>query len=429
MADRRKPGVSVFGNAAPVFGLLRLVFALGAAFCPPPCSLAGQELSPPESGGSFYVEGAGEDARFIQRLVWERAEYAYLYEFALEMESGGEYVEIRREFRAENFIELSLPPGSYRYRIRVYNLLNRPVGLSLWIPFRVLPALQPELYSFSQEFLPADDPPGGVEIRLYGRNIVEGAELYLSPVDADAEPAMPEAVFLSGESARLVFRPPPAPGPYRVYVKNPGGLESSLEIVVAAPPAGDSGSGGSPPAEALPRRRPFDLYAGAAYAPLFPLHGDLFDRLGGSLYPAGASLRIACVFWKPAPGDLGLELAPSWFMLTGGGVTIHMTPVHLNALYQRWLPDQTLSLVFRLGGGISLVWGTNGDGQHSLFTWIPSASAEAALRWYPKAPANARWAGRGVFYVEAGAGYAHIFSVDSPRPGFIRPFLGAGWKI
>jgi hypothetical protein len=103
-----------FGNSAVVCNSFRLFFALAAALFMaffPPCFLAGQE-SPPESGGSFYIEQTGEEVRFIQRLVWEKAEYAYRYEIAVERENdSGEYAEIHREFRTENFIDLSLAPG------------------------------------------------------------------------------------------------------------------------------------------------------------------------------------------------------------------------------------------------------------------------------------------------------------------------------
>lgn len=215
----------IFGNSVPVSKKIRLFFAL--AFFLPPCFLAGQELSPPESEGSSYIERTGEELRFIQRLVWEKAEYAHRYEITVERENNsGEYTEIYREFRTENFTDLSLAPGLYRYRIQAYNLLDRPAGLSLWIPLRVIPALQPELYSYNQEFLPAGDLRGDVEITLYGRNLVEGAELCLDPADGDA--VTPLAYVPSGESARLVFS-------LHGYLRQPweppfGGLFTGLKI-------------------------------------------------------------------------------------------------------------------------------------------------------------------------------------------------------
>jgi hypothetical protein len=309
--------------------------------------------------------------------------------------------------------------------------LNHPAGISGWIPFRVLPALQPELYTFSEEFLPAGD---GMEITLYGRNLVEGSELHLDPAEGAA--VAPPAYLPAGESARLIFSgEPPAPGRYRVHIKNPGGLETSLDITVGPPPAADSGnasaapdSGDSGDSSAVPApvpRRPLGLYVTAEYVPLFPLYGDLFDRLGRSFYPAGVSARIAFMFFKPSRGDLGLELAPSWNMLDAGAITIRMYPLHLNGVYQLRFPGQKTALVFRLGGGITLLQGTNSQSSGSIFTWMPSAAGEADFRWYPAA--NARQAGYNAFYCEIGLEYTHLFSSDSPQPGYIRPVLGAGW--
>jgi hypothetical protein len=80
-----------------------------------------------------------------------------------------------------------------------------------------------------------------------------------------------------------------------------------------------------------------------------------------------------------------------------------------------------------LGGGVTLLQGTNGSrSSGSLFTWILSAAGEAVFRWYPAA--NARRDGQ-AFYVEAGVGYVHVFSMDSPQPGYIQPILGAGWRF
>jgi hypothetical protein len=186
--------------------------------------------------GSFHIERTEEGERFIQRLLWDEVEYARRYEVWIEEQnSAGVYTEILRESREENFIELSLAPGSYRSRIQAYNILNRPSENSEWTYFRVLPALQPELYSFTQDFPPS--PEGVTEIVVQGRNLQEGADWYLVSPESAASPIRPGASLSQEQGARLVFSTESLPpGQYRVYVRNPGGLESSLEITVAFPP-------------------------------------------------------------------------------------------------------------------------------------------------------------------------------------------------
>jgi hypothetical protein len=380
---------------------MRLLF-LAAPLLLLPLLLPGQELSPPETGGTYPSERTGEEERFIQRLAWEEAKYVYRYEITVEEQtSSGEYAEIHREFRTDNFIDLSLPPGSYRYRIGVYNLLNRPAGLSPWIPFRVLRAVQPELFSFSRE-----TPE---EIILRGANLVEGAEVRLRPAEGGGDMA-PLAYLPGGESARLRFREALPPGRYRVYVKNPGGLEASLEITIAPPPV-------SPPAP--PNFRSF--YASAEYAPLIPLSGYLFEPLDGSFHPLGLSLRLGFIPLSQSWGDLGLELAPGWNMLKADAVEIHLGNFRLSGLYQRWFLDHTLSLVLRLGAGIILVSGTNRaeEDAASVFTWIAAAGGGLSLRWF--LPVFHR-----KFFLEAGADYTHLFARDSPA-ACVKPFVGAGW--
>jgi hypothetical protein len=31
--------------------------------------------------------------------------------------------------------------------------------------------------------------------------------------------------------------------------------------------------------------------------------------------------------------------------------------------------------------------------------------------------------------MEAGLDFTHFFTVDNPPPGYLRPFLGAGWQF
>jgi hypothetical protein len=155
----------------------------------------------------------------------------------------------------------------------------------------------------------------------------------------------------------------------------------------------------------------------------------LFSKLDRSFYPGGASARIAVIFLMPSWGDLGLELAPSWNMLNAGAITIHLYPLHLNGIYQLRLPGQNTALVFRLGGGINLMRGTNSQSSGSFFTWIPSAAVGAAFRWFIQGTQNFRRTASGTFYLEVGAEYTHVFSVDSPQLDYIRPSIGAGWRF
>jgi hypothetical protein len=223
------------------------------------------------------------------------------------------------------------------------------------------------------------------------------------------EPLTPLKLRLSEESARLVFDTPLAPGPYRASVKNPGGLESSLEILIA----GSEDSGRS-------------LYVTASYSPLIPLYGYVFEELDKAFYPGGVSARIGFVPLKRPWGDLGLELVPSWNMLKTGDIKIHMGTLHLNGLYQWWFPERMKVLIIRSGAGINLINGTNSENDQSISTWIFSLDGGIAFRWFIPGIKNFRWPTDRTFYFEVGLDYTHIFATDTPQPGYIRPSLGVG---
>jgi hypothetical protein len=377
------------GRRTEVFVLLFLVLV--------PVFLSGQ--TPEEAEKFFYIERIGGEDRFIQRLTWEETEHVYRYEITVERQDGsGEYAEIFREFRTENFIELSLDPGLYRYRIGVYNLLNRPAGISSWFPFRVFPAFQPELYSFSQDFLSAKTGDSRMEITLQGANLVKGAELRMQSESGGGD-IVPLAFFPEGESARLVFAQL-APGPYRVWIRNPGGLEAFLDITVAP---------------ALNFR---GIYVSAEYAPMVPLYGYLFSPFDRAFYPAGVSLRAGFMPIVRSWGELGLELAPSWNMLDSDMAKVNTGTVHLNGLYQ-WFFADTAALVLRAGAGINLIHGKEDHDSASIFTWTFSAGGGIFLRWF--IPDT-------TLYLEAGVEYNHLFTSDPPA-GYIKPALGFGARF
>jgi hypothetical protein len=368
---------------------------------------------------AFSIKRTEEGEQFIQRLFWDETEYAVRYEVRIEeQDSAGTYTEILRESREENFIELSLAPGSYRYQVQAFNILNRSSENSEWVYFKVLPALQPELYSVTQDFSSSAKNSGNLtEIILQGKNLQE-ADVYL--VSPETAAVRPLEYLLQEDGVRLVFDTESLPpGRYRVYIRNPGGLESSLEITLAPLPpvtpettsSGNTGSG----------FKSWSPFVSVEYAPPIPLYGYLFDHFGKTFYPLGISLRFGVLPFKKSWGDLGLEAAPHWTTLKtdfeDAKQTARLAALHLNGIYQKRL-SQITALNVRLGGGISFIYATNKNSQssESIFTWMPSISAGLTLKWFIYKS----------LYVETGAEYVHIFSVDSPPPGYIKPVIGAG---
>jgi hypothetical protein len=92
----------------------------------------------------YFIEEDGDELKIFQRFVWKGGEYTLQYEVVFEREINGAYRTHLKEFTSSNFIEVSLPPGAYRFRVIPYNILGKPVEGSKWVYIDVLPVSQQE---------------------------------------------------------------------------------------------------------------------------------------------------------------------------------------------------------------------------------------------------------------------------------------------
>jgi hypothetical protein len=388
-------------------------FPPGAAFVSVLFLAAGLLAAPlaaQETMGTYFVRQSetGEQT-IVQRLSWPDDENAARYEVAVERESSGAFAEIHRESAERAYIDISLGPGRYRYHVRVFNLLNQFEYATNWASFNIILALQPEIAAYTPDILYIHEDYRR-EFRLTGKNLVEDGEAYLVPLDAQARPIAPEAYIPSGETALLVFNVTDLPpGAYRILVRNPGGLEASAGPVDLEP------------------FRPYDVQLSAGYAPLLPLYGYLFDTFE-AFAPLGTDLRLSFVFLKRQWGFLGVETNFHLHYLSAdsknAGISAYITGGELSLLYRKLLPPRRLVFNARLGAGISaaplhLVFDYKNYTSEPLTSWVPLAVLGVSLEWrfLP------------FLYAEWGADYVHLFSRDTPQPGFLRPFLNLGWNF
>ena len=369
-----------------------------------------------EEGSSHYVRTDDGRARIVQRLSWPGDENVSRYGLVVERKEREGFVEIHREFTENNFAELSLRPGRYRYQILVYNLLGRFEYATNWTSLNIIPAVKPELVRFSPECFYLYEEERW-EMTLRGRNLTEGAELSLIPAGfpapeagaAGRDPIRPRSFILdpSGEGATALFDAGDLrPGLYRVTVTNPGGLEASLAPFEIA------------------RVKKFDLEAG--YVSLIPLYGYLTDSFDRSSAPLGAYGRFSLFPFKRRRRSLGVEGAVFWNhledMKNDAKLSAQAVACQLDLAYRMRFLHRTLSLRIRVGGGIQYLGAFTidfGKRETDLSTWIPLLDGGVSLEWnfYRS------------FHAAAGLEYIHLLSVDHPPPGFIRPHLGLGWRF
>jgi len=161
------------------------------------------------------------------------------------------------------------------------------------------------------------------------------------------------------------------------------------------------------------------LFAGAAWAPVLPIHGDFF---GKGFSPLGAGARFGAAFPGPRGIHLGAEATAFWHKnntkannassyitntdnddLDGSG---NVFSAGANLLAVKWLQNQTTALTFRLGGSFIVLQ----DTQERLVFNIG---------------ASYLWRFSGNFLLEAGFDYASRLE-EYFLDGCIRPWIGVG---
>jgi len=87
-------------------------------------------------GGGHYVI----EQRYVQHISWKGDEYTRKFEVLIERIEGKTNSVVLREFTEEATLEISLPPGNYRYRIIPYDYLNQAGEPSKWVTLEIKPA-------------------------------------------------------------------------------------------------------------------------------------------------------------------------------------------------------------------------------------------------------------------------------------------------
>ncbi|MDR2181302.1 MAG: hypothetical protein LBN92_01325 [Treponema sp.] len=341
----------------------------------------------------------------IQRLSWPPDGNAYRYEVVIERQEGREFVVVHEEFTTVSVLEVSLGPGNYRYRVGIYNFLGQHEYTTNWASFVIIPALQPLIRNFSPaKFFLENDFLW--EIELQGEDFMEGAAVYLEPLDGSGEPIPAIDQQQSSGRIRAVFnRETLVRGDYRIVVKNPGGLEDARETF---------------------KIRLNKIYPSLSldYSPLIPLHGYLFDLFDSPSF-VGGTIRSDVELRKIAWGVLGVEGSLSYHHLAtrknNMDISAHLGILEVNAFFRKHLFPMVITVYGGTGlGGVFLLEFDYGIGKSDPYdTVVPVFNAGGSFQWYFT----------GDLYAELGIKYIYFLTKETPRPGYLRPSLGLGWRF
>ena len=72
-----------------------------------------------------------------RRITWRGDEYALYYAVEIDRERSGNFLEFLREQTETPLIDISVPPGEYRFRIVPFDILERPAERTPWMRFEV----------------------------------------------------------------------------------------------------------------------------------------------------------------------------------------------------------------------------------------------------------------------------------------------------
>ena len=360
---------------------------------------------------NYYIDRSEGEPRFIQRLIWQEANFAFRYEVIVQRQQpNGSFTEAERISTENAFAEVSLPAGRYRYQVNTYDLVDEFSFSTSWREFDIIRAIQPELSGFSPSVFYLDEDKIW-EITVRGYNFLEQSEIYL--VDS-GRIIRPQSRVIEETTALLVFSGVSlSTGKFDIYVRNPGGLDAQMGTFTIA------------------NKKPFDFNISLGYAPAVPLYGYLFKDADleapfpDSVYLLGAVCKISFVPVKRIWGNLGIEASASFTNLehereyysTHG----YLLNTHLSFLYQIYFFNKFAALGANLGAGLSTLTDFHyaypvGEPTDLVTNIIPSAIAGLSLKVFAFKP----------FFLSAGADFIHAFSVESPMPGFLRPFFMAG---
>ena len=362
-------------------------------------------LSAEETGDFSFKLLPDGTPRFTQVLRWEHDPNVSFYRVYVQTASGENITEERTE---QPELQLNLEPGEYRFRVILFNLLEKPELELPWNTFTVKRAEIPRIGNWfpGAWYLDELDPV----LSLSGTDLMPGAKVVLSHTTR-------ESVYLNGEvveqegTTRVNIRFPSMlvqTGTYSFTLTNPGGLTAVI-----------------PRALDVSFQRPVDLHVSAGFAPWLPLYDSWsVQTWPGTVFPLSAVARFSVHFLKTGIGYFGGELTTGGRFMSGGieGADIRSVSgsVGLNAVY-RLLFSKTLSVSARAGGGIVLsnhVFEYAGRKGATLSSIDPCISAGVSLT---------RHLTKKIF-LEAGADWMQMFASEFTAGG-IMPFICAGYSF
>jgi len=374
--------------------------------------------SPIEGEPSFRLSETDSGLLFFQRLTWEEARYAVRYTVILERkrENLDAYVEVLRRNTDLTYVDVSVPPGDYRYRVLSFNVLGLLDSQSDWEYFMIIPALYPSILDFSPKAFYFDRLTPRI-INLVGENLLLDAEIYMEGqnlFDEDGEQIIlwPIEIIRNelGENVRLIFDDEDLlAGTYEIVLRNPGGL------VARAGPF------------TIAMAKPYDINVAGGYTPMLAVFGQKDYFLDHVFLPGSFAARASFVPFKWDIGFVGAEVTTFWAYISSDQdkykTSAHLLALNFGGLYQYWLKPRFLALNGRAGIGIAGIFN-----YHFVYPTGKLSDSTGTMAFSFSLGGSAQWFFYKMFFFEAGLDYVQVVHSEIPM-GFIRLGLFGGYQF
>ncbi len=361
----------------------------------------------------YWHEENDDGIVFTQAIKWEEVRYCPYYDVTIQRLGKKDTWSTVREDRVTTpQIEVRLAPGEYRYRLVVYDVLERPALTSEWFPFTVIRALQPKIDDVSPDAVYFEEDNSDF-FTVEGDNLLaastvtfvstdEGNREYtLTIVESDPD----------GETLRVTFPIDSIDtGSYALRVDNPGGLSGSSEPVV------------------FKFIKPMDLDVSIGYMPTVVLWDGTIDKyFESSFIPIGVIAKATFIPYKRSFGYFGVGLFASGSRVSNEAefydLTMNWAMAHLVFVYQRSLIKNKLMFACHIGPGYTVFHNlefafNNGVTSPAFSPSSFSGLAGLSLHYYFKKR----------MYADLSGDCTYVFMKDM-QVFSLHPSLSIGWQF
>lgn len=367
------------------------------------------------TGENFFIREDAKGAVFIQKLSWDAIDDIEAYEFILEENKfnkktkTSKWTKIQRKILKETSYHVSLPPGKYRFKVSIINLLGQVETSSEYRKFDIKIAYQPSVYSVSPDAIYFDEEYPDI-ISLRGKNFHEDTLFYLKSTSG-SRTIRGKVLEVEKKHAKIQFNMHEIPpGEYAFTVVDPSGLKDGSKTVI------------------FKFQKPVDIYLSGGYVFTGFAGNKTFKKyFGTSVAPLGAGLRLSVMFAKRTYGAFGLNFTGTGFylkkkqddyVLSAGFLIPQINAAYIVPIIKRRLNfDLHLGVapMFLVRAGFSF---DNQFKSDTVWAWGVGISGGTAFQVYVYKK----------LYVEVNLD--HIIGLRKGFPAYIaQPSLSIGWEF